>query len=138
MAPSRRLRRRWIGIVLVVAMATFGIAGVASAVALAVLLVGGSAEDVAHPGPVVVELAEMAYLPDEIVVPADTATPLLLRNTGSLQHDFSIDALRLSPDVRPGEERPIELTAPAGQYEIYCTFPGHREAGMAAILVAEP
>ncbi len=119
-------------------MAGLGVAGVVALVALALVLSGKQAA-IGPPGePVAVELVEMAYLPDEIVVPANTATRLLLRNAGSLQHDFSIDELRLSPDVRPGDERTVELIAPAGRYEVYCTFPGHRAAGMTAVLVAEP
>ncbi len=118
-------------------MAALGVAGIVAVVALAVLLTGGG-DRPASTEPLVVELVEMAYLPDEIAVPADTPTRLLLRNTGSLQHDFSVDALRVSPDVRPGEERLLEFTAPSGRYEVYCTFPGHRAAGMTAVLIAEP
>lgn len=119
------------------AMTALAIAGVASVVALALLL-GGAIDEARREEPIDVELVEMAYLPGKIVVPADTPTRIVLRNTGSLQHDFSIEALRLSPDVRPGEETAIDLTAPAGRYEVYCTFPGHRAAGMTGVLIAEP
>ena len=89
-------------------------------------------------GPVVVELVEMAYRPAEIAIPAGRPATLVLRNRGALQHDFSIDALRLSPDVRPGDELTVEIAAPPGRYRVYCTFPGHEEAGMVATLVVEP
>ncbi len=136
-ARRRGPRPRWAGFTLIAVMAALGVAGVVAVAALAVLLTGGGNKSVPAE-PLMVELFEMAYLPEEIVVPADTPTRLLLRNSGSLQHDFSVDALRVSPDVRPGEERLLEFTAPAGRYEVYCTFPGHRAAGMTAVLIAEP
>jgi uncharacterized protein len=117
-----------------------GLAAVAPFVLVAALLVarGQGPSDPAPGAPVVVAMTEMAYAPAEIVVPADRPVTLLLRNVGSLQHDFSVDALRLSPDARPGEQRTVEIVAPAGRYEVYCSFPGHRAAGMTATLVAQP
>lgn len=126
------------GVVLFVALAVLGVAGLAAVATLGFLLADDRSTTFEPDAPLVVELVEMAYRPAEIVVPADTPSALLLRNAGSLQHDFSIDALRLSPDLRPGEERAIDLAAPAGRYEVYCTFPGHRGAGMTAVLIAQP
>lgn len=90
------------------------------------------------PAIVEVELVEMAYRPDEIVVEAGEPTRLLLRNVGTLEHDFSVDDLNLSPNVRPGEEGTVEIAAPAGRYRVYCTFPGHEEAGMVGIMIVRP
>ena len=63
---------------------------------------------------------------------------ITLVNAGSLEHDFSIDALRISPNVRPGQTVRIVIDAPPGEYPVYCSLPGHREAGMAATLVVSP
>ncbi|HYO30605.1 MAG TPA: plastocyanin/azurin family copper-binding protein, partial [Thermomicrobiales bacterium] len=59
---------------------------------------------------------------------------LEFRNTGNLEHDWSVDALAFSPNVRPGQTAVAELLVPAGTYEVYCSLPGHREAGMVATL----
>ena len=86
--------------------------------------------------PVVVTMSEMLYQPRRIVVRGPEVT-LELRNAGSLEHDFSIDALRLSPNVRPGQSETVTFSAAPGSYEVYCSIRGHRQAGMVAELVVE-
>jgi len=86
--------------------------------------------------PVVVMMTEMRYEPTRIVVPGPDVT-LELRNVGSLEHDFSIDGLRLSPNVRPGQTQVVTFEAEPGVYQVYCSIRGHRQAGMVAELVVE-
>jgi nitrite reductase (NO-forming) len=72
--------------------------------------------------------------PPRVEIPADRPISLRLRNIGGLEHDWSVDALTFSPNVRAGQEAVVELVAPTGIYEVYCSLPGHREAGMVGIL----
>jgi uncharacterized cupredoxin-like copper-binding protein len=40
--------------------------------------------------------------------------------------------------LEPGETRRFDVSLPAGTYVIYCSLPGHREAGMVASLRLNP
>lgn len=59
-------------------------------------------------------------------------------NTGSLQHDFTVDELGISEDL-PTDGTNVTITIPEdaepGEYEFYCSVPGHREGGMYGTLV---
>lgn len=119
-----------------------GLAGLAIAIAIAIALPlpARPRPDAAAPlpaDPVTVEVREMAFVPGRIEAPAGAFT-LRIGNAGSLEHDFSVEALRISPNVRPGETIEVAIEAAPGVYEVYCSLPGHREAGMAATLVVGP
>jgi len=90
---------------------------------------------------------------------------LTLRNDGVLEHDFSIMTMPYTGEVMVSEmaeemeghdmsqmeeEPEIHVVAPVdgrntveftpsepGEYEYYCTVPGHKEAGMVGILVVK-
>ncbi len=128
MALDRARSRPHVGPVL---FALLFISALASLAAVAALMAEPTA-----PTRVPVELAEMEYRPATVVIPADQPVSLEFRNTGNLEHDWSVDALAFSPNVRPGQTAVAELLAPAGTYEVYCSLPGHREAGMVATLEA--
>lgn len=100
------------------------LSAVASLAAVAALL------GEASPPRVAVELADLTFAPASVTIPAGRAVTLDLRNAGNLEHDWSVDALRLSPNVAPGQATSLAISAPAGVYEVYCSLPGHREAGM--------
>lgn len=103
---------------------------------------GGEEEAVAA-GPVdpsetiVVEaLDSLAYEPSEI-----TAAPgqvILVRNVGSLQHDFVVDEWGLATSLLNGgteEEFIVPQNAEVGQsFTFYCSVPGHQAAGMQGTL----
>ena len=126
MAPDRSRGRRLLGPIL---FALLFVSALASLAAVAALMAGPTT-----PARVSVEMAEMVYRPVTVTIPADRPVSLELRNTGGLEHDWSVDALAFSPNVRPGQSAVVELMAPAGTYEVYCSLPGHREAGMVATL----
>jgi nitrite reductase (NO-forming) len=78
-----------------------------------------------------VEMIDIAFDPDEFTIPANTDVTVHLPNRGVIPHDFNIDALDIrSGLVQPGEETTVTINAPSGDYEYYCSVPGHREAGM--------
>lgn len=90
--------------------------------------------------PLVVDITldEMSISPSDLVIPASQNVTLRLHNRGLLLHDFSSAELRISPDARPGATVEFELNAAPGVYEIYCSIPGHRAAGMVATMHAAP
>lgn len=89
------------------------------------------------PATVAITLREMAFSPGRIEVPAGAVSVRII-NAGSLEHDFSVDALQISPNVRPGSTVEYSFVAAPGEYPVYCSLPGHREAGMAGTLVVVP
>jgi nitrite reductase (NO-forming) len=79
-----------------------------------------------------------AFSETELTVkPGDTIT---MTNTGFLQHDFTIDELGIH-EVTAGNGDSVTITIPedaeAGEYEFYCSVPGHRESGMVGTLTVE-
>lgn len=62
-----------------------------------------------------------------------------LMNRGTVEHDFAIPALQAHEEheqhlLKPGESRVVELDLKPGSYEVICTVPGHKEAGMVVTL----
>ncbi len=64
---------------------------------------------------------------------------LVIRNQGSVAHDWHVDALDLSsPLIQPGQSATFEFTAgAAGTYQTICTEPGHEALGMVGTLIIE-
>ena len=64
--------------------------------------------------------------------------PLLLEvaNTGSQTHNLTIDGGPATPDLNAGDSTTLDLgDLSTGTYVVFCSIPGHREAGMEASLV---
>jgi len=91
---------------------------------------GGAAETT-------INLEDIKFEPNSFSLPANTPTKGRLKNTGATLHNFSIEALRISQDVQPGQTLEIEINAPAGSYQYYCNVPGHKEAGMVGTLTVQ-
>lgn len=70
------------------------------------------------------------------LAPGDT---IEVTNVGFSQHDFTVDELGISEDL-PNDET-VTITIPEdaepGEYEFYCSVPGHREGGMVGTLTIE-
>lgn len=80
---------------------------------------------------VTVEMVAIDFNPNEFTIPANTDVLVHLPNLGQIVHNFNIDPLDVhSGDVPPGGETTVTLNAEAGDYEYYCSIPGHRAAGM--------
>lgn len=87
------------------------------------------------PASIDIEMAEFAYTPSEGSVAVDGV--INLTNHGSLQHDLVIDGLD-SGMIDPGADGVLELKDfEPGEYQFWCTVPGHRDAGMEGTLVLE-
>ena len=74
---------------------------------------------------------------DEITLTVAPGTTIPFENNGAAAHDFVVDALNLRVDLPAGEAAPIEIPAdaPVGEYEFYCSYAGHKAAGMVGTLV---
>jgi uncharacterized cupredoxin-like copper-binding protein/mono/diheme cytochrome c family protein len=88
-------------------------------------------------GPITIEMHDIFFQPKDVTIPAGQDVKVTLKNLGAAPHNFSIDALKISQDVAPGETKEITINAPAGTYEFYCDVPGHKEAGMVGTLTAK-
>ena len=85
-----------------------------------------------------VTLADFAITPKTITVPAGRVRFDVV-NRGVVEHDFHIPALEgrhahAQRLLAPGERRTFAYAVRPGTYEVVCTIPGHREAGMVAVL----
>ena len=47
----------------------------------------------------------------------------------------AFDELGIDVPLPPGESTEITINAPAGEYEYFCTEPGHKDIGMAGTLI---
>ncbi|MFN8594318.1 MAG: cupredoxin domain-containing protein [Thermomicrobiales bacterium] len=90
--------------------------------------------EAAAPSTAKVDLIDIAFQPKDLTIPVGKDVTVSLENTGAAPHNFSIDALKISVDVQPGETKDVVINAPAGTYEYYCNVPGHKEAGMVGTL----
>jgi len=82
-------------------------------------------------------LDSLVFSPAEITVsPGDT---IQVTNTGVLEHDFVVDELGIAVDLPNGEVVDIQVPEDAapGEYEFYCSVPGHAPAGMVGTLIVE-
>lgn len=62
-----------------------------------------------------------------------------VQNVGKIPHDLAIEGGTLSeeaktPLIAPGKSATLKVSLGKGAYELYCTVPGHKEAGMDAEL----
>ncbi|MBI2323762.1 MAG: cupredoxin domain-containing protein [Chloroflexi bacterium] len=111
---------------------------VAAAGGLAFILAACSGGGTAAPaaGAAAITLSEFKYAPGDLQVKAGQPVKLTVKNAGTVEHDFTIDAAGLKVHVNAGQsaERQIKALEP-GTYEIYCSIAGHKEAGMKGKLV---
>jgi uncharacterized cupredoxin-like copper-binding protein len=118
-----------------------------------VLLAACGNDSAASGADLVVVAREFEYAPASLALTAGEATVLALTNKGSIEHDFTIQAIPLegaaAHDARPsadgdpvlrlraqpGQTTTLEFTpTEPGTYEFFCKLPGHRSAGMEGTL----
>lgn len=82
----------------------------------------------AAPGALDVTLADFSIDPAQATI-AEGGT-INLTNDGNVQHDLVVDGAQ-SDMLEPGASGTLVLGSVApGDYTVYCSVPGHREAGM--------
>jgi len=85
-----------------------------------------------------VNMVDIAFDPTEITIPAGTDVTFTLSNNGAAVHDFNVDELGVqSGDVDPGGSTTVTINAAAGEYQYYCSIPGHKEAGMVGKIIVQ-
>jgi uncharacterized cupredoxin-like copper-binding protein len=84
-------------------------------------------------GNITVTEKEFSITPNKVSAPAGNIT-FTIKNTGSVAHDIAVNVNgteKASPLVQPGKTETWSVTIDtAGTYDMYCSVPGHKEAGM--------
>jgi plastocyanin len=80
---------------------------------------------------ITVQNDRLSFVQSEIRVNLGDTIRLTFENTGG-RHDWVLDEFDAATEViRSGQSETIEFTADeAGEFEFYCSVPGHRQAGM--------
>ena len=79
---------------------------------------------------------DLSFSPSQVPVSAGGTVNLVLANQGDVLHDLTIPAVGFRLEAPAGATATGALTAPRpGSYELFCSVPGHREAGMSGTLV---
>lgn len=89
---------------------------------------GGSSADL--PTEFDIELGDLFVSPSQIEVPAGEAITLHVTNTGALSHDLKLNGTDGTELLATGESATMVLPAMSADAEVWCTVPGHKEAGM--------
>jgi uncharacterized cupredoxin-like copper-binding protein len=76
---------------------------------------------------------EMAFTPSEVAVPAGEVT-VTLRNEGTTLHDLRVGTEPFIVEAVAKETATKTLNLAPGRYELFCSLPGHKEAGMVGTL----
>jgi uncharacterized cupredoxin-like copper-binding protein len=109
---------------------------------------------------ITVTASDIVYDVERIEIAANQPVRLVLENNGALEHDFVISEIHangveehssghdthgeesvdadLHVSVAAGQSSTLDFTAlEPGEYEYFCSVPGHKEAGMAGILIVK-
>jgi plastocyanin len=79
---------------------------------------------------------ELAFQKDELTAPTGEIT-LVMENPSSVEHNIAVkgdDIDEKGPVVGQGETSEVTVTLEPGEYEFYCSVPGHEAAGMEGTL----
>jgi uncharacterized cupredoxin-like copper-binding protein len=76
---------------------------------------------------------DMAFEPDAIAVAAGQVE-VVLHNDGSMLHDLRIEDQPFIIEAQAGETATSQVTLEPGRYQLFCSIPGHRDAGMTGVL----
>lgn len=87
-------------------------------------------------GEITVKTSEWKFEPSSIRVEAGKPIKLVLKNEGKIEHNVAVLGIMASGKelqlaAKAGESTTIEFTPDkAGVFELVCTLPGHKDAGM--------
>ncbi|MBO0883485.1 MAG: nitrite reductase, copper-containing [Mycobacterium sp.] len=83
------------------------------------------------PTDVTIQASEFKFNPTSLQLPSGKKVTITLQNTGSVEHDFTVDALGVKLSAPAGKAATGEFTLDnPGTYDFYCSVPGHKDAGM--------
>lgn len=102
-----------------------------AAIGLCVVTAAARAEDAPA-----IEMKDGVVTPQSLELAADTATTLVVRNTGTAAAEFESKRLKQEQVVAPGSEVKIDLPAlPAGEYEFVDEFHEDQASARGTIVV---
>jgi nitrite reductase (NO-forming) len=81
-----------------------------------------------------VTATEFKFDPATLSASADTDVTIEVVNSGTIEHDFTVDEVNVKIAVPATETSSATVSLPAGTYPFYCSVPGHKEAGMTGTL----
>jgi uncharacterized cupredoxin-like copper-binding protein len=89
-----------------------------------------------------VRAREFAFEPKELTVRPGEIT-FVVRNVGAIEHNFVIQdgARRTIGEIAvipPGTAEEVRVILRVGTYQMVCTLPGHKDAGMVGTLKVAP
>lgn len=93
-------------------------------------------------GSVSMEFKEFEFVPANIEANAGETITLNIKNTGAVTHDIVWDDLggeKVEKKLDSGQSGTLTVTAPSqtGEYDFYCSEPGHKESGMVGTLTVK-
>lgn len=82
---------------------------------------------------------DMRFEPAVISGSPGETLEILLRNPDTVVHDFTVDDLvgeSVQVELQPRQEQQFSLKLPdePGEWEFYCSVPGHRQLGMVGVI----
>lgn len=100
---------------------------------------GAASTPVAGAPTVEISALDFSLRPAQMQVKTGQPVSIALSNRGVILHDITIPGLQFQLVAQPGQRTLGSLTAARpGTYEVFCSVPGHREAGMVGRLVVTP
>ena len=90
----------------------------------------GSAVTATSGVPVSVTLTEFAVAPSTLTVSPGTDLVVKVRNAGQMDHNLALDSKHITRMLAPGQQQTVDMGVVTRDEVLYCTIPGHREAGM--------
>ena len=83
----------------------------------------------------------MSFQPNQITAEPGQVVAITLSNPDSIKHDFVVDDIggeSIQVELQPRQEVTFTITMPdePGEWQFYCSVPGHRELGMEGIIVS--
>jgi len=84
---------------------------------------------------VAITASEFKFSPTSVQVPAGQKVTFALNNTGTVEHDLTIQGAGFTLLARAGQAATGEFTFDKpGTFDFFCSIPGHKDAGMKGTL----
>ena len=85
-----------------------------------------------------VQAKEFSFTPAKLTLKAGQPSTIALKNTGSIEHDLTVDDAGFKLTVTAGKtgDKELKVDKP-GTYEFHCSVAGHKDAGMKGELTVE-
>jgi nitrite reductase (NO-forming) len=102
--------------------------------------IGGSTPTTPLATNITITAAEFTFSPKSLQVPLGQKVTISLKNTGVVEHDFTVAAAGFTLFAKPGQTATREFTfTTPGVFDFICSIPGHKDAGMkGSLTVVDP